>query len=166
MTRYYVRERGLIYVPILKNASTTLGDALRRRWPEMQTANCESTRGRRIAMWRDPYKRMESTYKMMVRQGLGNDFSKYVVDVCKCSMWPHDPHLKPQHYFGPVDQVVPWDFDLFARLFKLKDWGHLNKARSVEVEWNASALKHFKKRYRQDIEIWDDIKKAPSEEGA
>jgi hypothetical protein len=162
-----IPQLGLIFVPILKNASRTLSEALTKRWPDAQTVGPDFP-ARRVVMWRDPYDRVESLYRMRIEQGVTEDFNEWILDVCRDNV-PQDPHMQPQNSYciNPF-QLFRWDFDGFAKLFKLKE-RHLTRVGETEpfrVDWRQRALDAFNHRYAADIRIWGGPVRSTKETGS
>lgn len=144
----------LVFVPILKNASRVLTRAIQERWPDAVPVG-EHIEGERVVMWRNPKDRIESAYKMRRDQGIEEDFSRWVVDVC--TNQGLDPHLKPQlEYCQNPLYVFRWDFDGFRRLFKLRRIEHENESGTdVLMDWTDEATQAFRDRYKHDLRIWE-----------
>lgn len=153
-----VPDLELVFVPILKNASRVLTQAIQERYPSCHTVG-DHIPGDRVVMWRNPYERLESAYQMRADNGIEEKFCEWVVDSCKQIIAGNvrDPHLRPQIDFcdNPM-YLLRWDFDGFKRLFRLKKIEHENESGTIyDMEWTSEARSAFRQAYRHDIRIWE-----------
>ncbi|HEY6022060.1 MAG TPA: hypothetical protein VIY48_19985 [Candidatus Paceibacterota bacterium] len=154
MPQLLVPPLGYIYVPILKNASTTLSRAITTAWPDAQCVGPEYP-GKRVVMWRNPVDRIESTYRFMRDQGMDTPFAKWVCQIIAEGL--HDPHVKPQVSFcDNAEAIIRWDFMAFRKLFKLRtrDLIRRNESGTYPTEWDDRAKEAFVAAYVRDIRIW------------
>lgn len=147
-----VPQLGAIFVPILKNASRVLTQAIMDKWPDSTTVGPDYP-GNRVVMWRDPKDRIESTYCFMRDQGMDVPFARWVYEVCMEGL--RDPHLKPQASFCDNPQeIFKWDFEGFAKFFKLKKLPQENESGTYPTEWDLRAEQAFYSAYRLDLRLW------------
>ena len=150
----YVPALDLIFVPILKNASRVLTQAIHDRYPDVSTVG-PHIEGERVVMWRNPKDRIESAFKMRADQGIEEDFSRWVVDICTSGL---ETHLKPQiEYCDNPMYLFRWDFDGFKKLFRLKrEIPHENESGThYYMDWTSEARFAFELAYKHDIRIWE-----------
>lgn len=157
----YVPELRAAFVPIPKNASSTLKEMITRRWPDNFVVGPEY-KARRVVMWRNPKDRIESTYRFIRDQGMEMPFAKWIVEICKEGL--RDPHLKPQATFCEDPQeLFRWDFDSFMDFFRIKKRYliHKNESGTYPIEWDEKAKEAFKAAYARDIRIWGGYNAPP-----
>lgn len=154
----FVAPLGLIYVPILKNASRALANAISQRWGDVQ-AVLPHFPGARVVMWRDPVRRIESTYRMMRQNGMDQPFALWSEAVCTEGL--RDPHLQLQLSFcdNPM-HLFRWDFGGFRRLFKIREpIARTNQSEDIPLEWTDRARAAFERAYAADLRIWHGHRK-------
>jgi hypothetical protein len=134
-----------------------------------------------VVMWRDPFERLESTYRWAVRRQphrfhvkvdepfnymfppANKPFADWVAHVCKYPVdsW-FDTHLKSQTWLshGPggerADLLLRWDWKVFEELFQVQVETHNASDRSIPAEWTLAAREAAEHTYAKDIEAWND----------
>lgn len=119
-----------------------------------------------VAHWREPYSRIESTYRMYkVSDSLyrimkkGETFEEFVRKAIKHE---HDPHRLPMYEvasdkhgkFVPTI-IVKWDFQELSRIFELGRMPKLNVSRPSPTLWTPELKEAYRERYARDFEIWE-----------
>lgn len=151
----YIPKCNAVFVPILKNASRSLVQTLTENHLDHIIVG-RFYPGERVVMWRDPKKRIESTYRFLRDQGVEMPFAKWVTEVCDGGL--QDPHLKPQYTFCDNPQgMFWWDFDGFRRFFGIKasKMRYEGESPHFPTEWDDRAKQAFEKAYSRDISIWE-----------
>jgi len=125
-----------------------------------------------VAMWRDPYLRIQSTYRWGVRIGpkvpeffphTDVGFNEWVQVLCSepVDSW-YDMHLQSQmflnmHPLGRMPDIcIPWDWPRFWNMFKIRHPGEaLNTSDSgISTEWTGDNKERFAEWAAEDIAFW------------
>lgn len=132
-----------------------------------------------VAMWRDPWKRVESTYRWAIMSygepmpGVmpcpnTQPFREWVEELCDVDTakdW-YDGHLQTQVFLGSdphgkmPDIILPWDWPRLWRMFKVSRPGEIRNVsdHSIETMWTPRAKAAFERVYAEDIEVWEGLK--------
>jgi hypothetical protein len=162
-----VHDHGIIYL-IAKNATNSIKratDGLRvEQIGELQTLAPKYKGLPRVAMWRDPFARIESAYRMFRS---GNDtigtFQEWLGRVLVSDELQSDRHIRPQWRSCVAEdkwlpnRVVRWQFHEFCEVLKLpliKDVH--NASQHWPTEWTEQMRKAYRCVYAKDFEIWHD----------
>ena len=132
-----------------------------------------------VCMWRDPYKRVESTYRwaqvaygdfknFVMPDARSQSFARWVEELCSVDTpkdW-YDSHLQAQCFLGAseegklADIILPWDWPRLWHMFKIHSPGEIRNQsdKSIETMWTVPALKAFERVYEDDLSIWEGLK--------
>ena len=149
-----------IFIPIAKNGSTTIKKTLLKnfgpQW-DMPPQMAKYSAKPKWVMLRNPYERMESTWRFFVKKGdTEDDFSTFV---CKWIEEPprDDVHLRTQKSF--LDEVscemeaFCWEWErLGARLGVV--FPQMNMSPGDKQVWQRYATQKFEEAYDGDIDLW------------
>ena len=171
---YYIPGLNRIFISINKNASTSCIQAIKAAGhgrERFHFADLDDLRYKDVeisTMWRDPLRRMESTYRMYraIRKGklLGLGFSDWVIRLCQDGT--PDPHIYSQYRHVTHNKkwlphkVFKWNFDEFADYWGVKSVKQINKSVNkipdyyTDLEWTPSAESLFRRVYKRDFEVW------------
>lgn len=157
---YLIPDLGVIFVWINKNASTGLRRALRGayRCEKLTPAEGWQRPEIKIAMLRDPYRRMESAYRMY---NPPMKFSPWVLRQMASCGPDADAHLRQQIRFcmnagrWMIDEVIRWDFVAFAERFGLPPIERDNPSGDRPTPWTEEAKAVFEDCYWADLMIWN-----------
>ena len=134
-----------------------------------------------IAMWRDPFDRIESAFRYFT-QSTHRKYQATAPGLPRAIDWPgfvlgalmipddeRNPHIRSQYrtacadYLDPIAvdflpaEVLRWDFAAFARRFDLPDIPHLNASSTERVEWTPDDRRAVRLAFDSDFEIWEDV---------
>jgi hypothetical protein len=117
-----------------------------------------------ICMWRDPWDRIESTYRMYTQNAVhgweNKSFEEFITHCCTTKELK-DPHMQPMYEvatnkygrFVP-DRVLRWDWSEVQRLYGVKPKVHNHTPGDAQAwlpEWRDS----YQERYALDFEVWN-----------
>ena len=113
----------------------------------------------RFAFMRNPYNRIESTYRMyLINNPWGyvlESFPAFVKDICMRANRTDDPHITPQIEFCKyAEDVICWDFALLSKVLGV----HIrHDGRSMELNcvWDDEAHDFYSQEFRHDIILWN-----------
>jgi hypothetical protein len=130
-----------------------------------------------VAMWRDPYLRIQSTYRWGVRIGpkvpeffpaTDVGFNEWIQVLCSepVDSW-YDMHLQSQmflnmHPLGRMpDIIIPWDWPRLWNMFRISRPGEaLNTSdQEIPTEFSAENRALFSAWAAEDLEFWNSLKK-------
>lgn len=130
-----------------------------------------------VAMWRDPWKRCESTYRWAIHaygdftpgvfpDARSQDFASWVLELCDVDTtrdW-YDGHVQSQVFlasdpYGKMpDIILPWDWPRLWNMFKISRPGEIrNKSEHAPTEWTNRARAAFNRVYAEDIAVWEGL---------
>lgn len=145
----YVPELDKTFQPVLRCGAQSAREMITVRWPSYID---NYRHGTVVIMRRNPYDRMESTYRWELADRK-EPFHVWCVDVC--SNPQTDPHLLPQAEFkGDVE--IKWDWDAFADMFGIADSQrqHIRLSKDIDTTWDEKSLETFENAYGNDIRMW------------
>jgi hypothetical protein len=158
---------GVVLVP--RAASTTVFNAIKssgKIWTQVRQWEDFYMLEDRVALIREPHKRLESTYRMYHKSGgsgFGHDissFENFILSIC--SRHHGDLHAETQVSQCTVEgvflpqRIIRWDFDELASTIGTKSVGHHHQTdHSIPTEWTDKALETFDRFYREDMELWN-----------
>lgn len=174
---------GRAFQKVNKNACTSIMAGIIWRWPDSvvitraEFAMLEKYRALELnAMVRDPWKRVESTYRWLVAQPEGHrlkrdpevpcwrlPFADWVLHLCcdREHSWGDD-HFKlqaellyPEGAIWP-DVLIPWDFTELARRFDVDRWTRENVSDPlIQTRWTPKAIEAYRQWAAPDFVLWD-----------
>lgn len=119
-----------------------------------------------ICMWRDPFERIESTYRMYTSQDVhgwgGKSFEEFIHHICSMKLL-RDPHMRPQYEvatnkFGRFvpDRVLLWDWAAVEEIYGLSPEIR-NHTPGGRQDWPRELRVEFEKRYALDLQVWHTV---------
>lgn len=153
------------FLMINKNGITSMAEALRSRHPMEAYFKENYPQGREVvAMWREPYDRIESSYTFLsTSTGLEETFEEFIVR--NCTKKGHDPHQLPQFEvasdkygrFVP-DRIIRWDWNELASVYGLSTMPYKNKTKTPRwLFWTPKLREMYRDRYAMDFVVWGGI---------
>lgn len=162
-----------LWLPIRKNAHTAIFEAIWANhvpWYPVQPPERHShaLRYPRVALWRDPFARIESAYcYFTVRHQLADlppnnyDFAPWVQAICAQADEVRNPHMATQHRIATLfypdlpQRIVRWDFNALAQELGLSTIPKANPSASRPIQWTDRVMDQFVVAYAIDFEIWN-----------
>lgn len=117
-----------------------------------------------LCMWRNPFYRIESTYRMYTNQeihGWGKQsFEEFIHHICSKKDL-RDPHMLPMYEvatnkygrFVP-DRVLLWDWNVVEEIYGLKPEIR-NHTPGGSQTWAGEWRDMYQQRYALDFEVWN-----------
>lgn len=156
-TYVYLPEQQFTYVRVRKCAGSSLWNACLKAGG----VQVDHVKGYSLGMWRNPIRRMESTYRFWHgRRAHGASsmtFQDWVMWALE-TQFPNDEHIVPQSDSGNMTNIkIPWDFDAFAQLIGVKSLPKMNDSEPMDLHWTDGMLARFSDRYAMDLAVWASI---------
>jgi hypothetical protein len=119
-----------------------------------------------ICMWRDPFERIESTYRMYTGQKVRGwetrSFSYFINWICRKKDL-QDPHMLPMYEvatnkygrFVP-DRVLLWDWPAVKQIYGRAP-GVKNHTPGEPQDWSDELRREFATRFELDFLVWDQV---------
>lgn len=120
-----------------------------------------------LCMWRNPYDRIESAYRMYTQQEVhgwgGQSFEEFIHHICSKKDLS-DPHMLPMYEvatnkygrFVP-DRVLLWDWDVVEEIYGLSPEVR-NHTPGGRQNWSRELRVEFEKRFKLDLMVWHTVK--------
>lgn len=169
-------EMGRAFLKINKNACTGIQAAIMHKhgvppMPQHEYLEKYGDDLQVVAMWRDPYKRLQSCYRFIQRDDLtgvlkeGKQLPDYRLPwpdwvTALCGAEWSDPHVATQYELAfndrvEPDAIVPWDFEYIKFLFGLEDIPIRNESPKLDCPWDPVLRDLVYRRYHEDFLIWN-----------
>lgn len=161
-------ERYPAWLHINKSGTTTMSEVLRRLpggvnsfFPHDYPIEREV-----LCMWRNPFDRIESTYRMYVKERVHGyqhySWEEFVRTCCRKKDLK-DPHMLPQYEvctsrygrFVP-DRVLLWDWEAVAQIYGIEPEVR-NHTPGNPQRWPRDLRIEFEERFWLDIHIWNKV---------
>lgn len=154
---------------INKSGTTTMSNVLRKLPGGVNShfPHDYPTEREVVCMWRNPWDRIESTYRMYVQNRV-HGYQHYswpeFIEKCCRDKSLKDPHMLPQYEvctsrygrFVP-DRVLLWDWAEVGKIYGIKQPEVHNHTPGGRQEWPRDIRAEFEERFWLDIHIWNKV---------
>ena len=167
----YLPQAQCLWLPIRKNAHTAIFEAIwsnRAQWMQVPPRDLSKYHEiKRVAMWRDPFRRLESAYSYFKTRSQLEDlpslllnFPDWVMEVCNQADAQRNPHVASQTRIAKLffdtlpEKIIRWNFPAMASELSLSEIVPRNASVRVKLDWSYHAICQVEKEYEKDLRIW------------